>query len=72
MSLIYEGSKGSAPIDMALRSFVSLYTEDDFEEDKKGALKFTKGTFLCTLEIISMSINQTETINHIVKLLWTI
>ena len=73
MTLIYEGSKDQALIDMALRSFASLYTEDDFEiDEKKISLKITKGTFLNSLDADNMTINQSETVNYILKLLWTI
>ena len=50
---------------MAVQSFASLYTEDDFKIGEDGSLKVTKGTFINTLDVDSLNANQRETINGI-------
>ena len=66
MNLIWEASKDTALIEMAVQSFASLYTEEDFNKGKDGALKVTKGTFINTLDIEKFSTKQKDTINGII------
>ena len=51
MKLIQTASKDQYMNETQVKTFAALYTEEDFDIGKDGALKVTKGMFINTLVI---------------------